>query len=152
MSRLRGGDHAAIRVALAASNAPRGGTIPIEGQRHKQPWYFYPDEGGVLPLAGLWERWGEGDAQVETFTVLTGPPISAVAPMHDRTPVIVPLDLMDEWLDPASPRAAELIGTIAQQPEPRLHAHRVSAAVNAPRHNHSGLIQHAEAPPRQTLW
>jgi len=53
----------------------------------------------LFAFAGLWERWkpAEGDA-VETFTIVTTEANEAVAKIHDRMPVILPVDAIDTWL------------------------------------------------------
>jgi putative SOS response-associated peptidase YedK len=52
----------------------------------------------LFALAGLWERWGEADDGVETFTIITCPPNAAVAPIHNRMPVILGDEGGEAWL------------------------------------------------------
>ena len=59
----------------------------------------------LFALAGLWEWWRdpatpEGPG-VETYTIITTEANSAIAPLHDRMPVILRAALYDAWLDPA---------------------------------------------------
>lgn len=50
-------------------------------------------------FAGLYERWDGEDGQGETtFTIITTDSNEAIAPIHDRMPVILDDDAADEWL------------------------------------------------------
>jgi putative SOS response-associated peptidase YedK len=71
----------------------------------KQPFAITLPDRHVFGFAGLWERWkppGGGDP-VETFTIVTTDANEAVAPIHDRMPVILPQGSEEMWLhgDPA---------------------------------------------------
>jgi putative SOS response-associated peptidase YedK len=67
----------------------------------KQPYCFEVGEGEVFALAGLWDEWRSPEGEViESCTILTTTPNSVVADLHDRMPVIVPLDKYELWLDP----------------------------------------------------
>jgi putative SOS response-associated peptidase YedK len=67
----------------------------------KQPYCFEVGEGELFALAGLWDEWTSPDGEViESCTILTTSANSLIGEMHDRMPVIVPLDKYDLWLDP----------------------------------------------------
>ena len=67
----------------------------------KQPYCLEVSAGEVFAFAGLWDQWRSPGGQiVESCTILTTTPNSLVADIHDRMPVIVPLDKYDAWLDP----------------------------------------------------
>jgi putative SOS response-associated peptidase YedK len=57
----------------------------------------------LFALAGLWEWWRDPampDAPgVESYTIITSEANSAVAPLHDRMPVILRASQYDAWLD-----------------------------------------------------
>ena len=75
---------------------------------HRLKWRVALRAEPLFALAGLWEWWkdpasGEG---VETYTIITTDANAALAPIHDRMPVIVPADRYASWLDvSADPRA-----------------------------------------------
>ena len=68
-------------------------------------------DGDPFAMAGLWERWTvDEDAVLKgsldecppgdvagTFTILTTAADAAVAPVHDRMPVIVPPERLAPW-------------------------------------------------------
>ncbi len=61
----------------------------------------------LFAFAGLWSIWyGEDDRKLRTCTILTTAASSAIAPLHDRMPVILAPDAESAWLDPAQRAAA----------------------------------------------
>lgn len=63
----------------------------------------------LLWLAGMYRF--EPDSAFPVFTVLTRPAAEAIAPFHDRMPVIVPEALRERWLDRSQPPQAVLDAT-----------------------------------------
>jgi putative SOS response-associated peptidase YedK len=61
--------------------------------------------GGVFAFAGLWSTWRprDGGDALRTCTILTTAANSAVAPLHDRMPVILPPGGEEAWLDARRP-------------------------------------------------
>ena len=56
----------------------------------KQAFHITRSNGGLFAFAGLWSIWyGEGDRKLRTCTILTTAASSAIAPLHDRMPVIL---------------------------------------------------------------
>lgn len=103
----------------------------------KQPWYITRTDGAPLVFAGLWERWGEGEARVDSFAILTnaaGPDIEA---LHHRCPVIVERDAFDRWLDPQT----DPQGFFEVQGAGKLTARKVSPRVNKVRENDAALTE-----------
>lgn len=71
----------------------------------KTPHYIHLPEGELLLFAGLYSWWkptGSDDEWMLTATIITRPSAGAVAQLHDRAPVVLPPDFVDEWLDPAT--------------------------------------------------
>jgi putative SOS response-associated peptidase YedK len=58
-----------------------------------------PQGQSLFALAGLWERWGEGDETVQTYTIITCPPNDVLAAIHNRMPVILDGDDRQVWLE-----------------------------------------------------
>ena len=105
----------------------------------RQAWLIEPRDGGVIALAGLWERWitregaaapkslahlRPGDA-LETFTVLTKAADESIASIHHRMPVILPPEEFGAWLSAGSVSLERL-------PATELVVHPVSNRVNKP--------------------
>ena len=65
-----------------------------------------PDDGALLAIAVIWERWGElHGAALETFAMVTVPANRLIGTITDRMPAIVPPEQWAKWLgeEPASP-------------------------------------------------
>jgi putative SOS response-associated peptidase YedK len=62
-------------------------------------WYHAPD-GELLLFAGLYESWMEPDTGhwQRTFTILTTEANELVSTVHDRMPVVLPREKLDDWL------------------------------------------------------
>jgi putative SOS response-associated peptidase YedK len=71
---------------------------------------IHPGSGGTLSLAGLYELWPDPDKNKDdpdrwlwTVTIITTDATDATGEageIHDRTPLILPPDRIDDWLDP----------------------------------------------------
>jgi putative SOS response-associated peptidase YedK len=109
----------------------------LEGQSRKQPWYFFPATDPLFAFAGLWEIYGEGEARVDTFTVVTTPANELIEPLHDRMPLILPRDRIETWLRGTPDEAATVM---VPAPGTVLAAHRVSERVNRSREQGAELI------------
>lgn len=108
---------AASKPAFRAAFKRRRGLVVADGffewrkdGKAKQPVWFHLADNSVLTFAGLWETWTSPDGEVvDSCTILTTTANELVRPVHDRMPVILPLDLRDAWLAPGElpPGAAE---------------------------------------------
>ena len=113
----------------------------------KVPHLIRRKDGGAFAMAGLFERWRprEGPA-VTSCTILTAPANEAVAPLHDRMPIILAPDREDVWLDPGAPDEA-----IRRALEPLaaadLEVYPVSTRVNAATAEGRELIERHEPEP-----
>lgn len=73
----------------------------VQGGRAKRPFHIEPVGSEVFALAGLWSLWQPHNAEaVESFTILTCAPNEVMKPIHDRMPVILPMQAIEAWLDP----------------------------------------------------
>ena len=90
---------------------PASGFFEWQGEPgHKQPFAITLPDRRLLAFAGLWERWRPAEGEpVETFTVMTTEANEQVARIHDRMPVILPMDAIDTWLAAPSAEACKLL-------------------------------------------
>lgn len=116
--------------------------------KRKQPMYIQPREGGILRLAGLWERWqpkdvpseqGEKEA-LETFTLLTTTPNRVMREIHDRMPVILDDAGVAAWLDPEQ-KAEGLKRLCVPCGDDVLRFTAVSTRVNKPANDDSKCVE-----------
>ena len=122
--------------------------FPVEGWyewrrdgARRVPYLVERNGGDVLHLAGIWERWRNGDG-VAGFAVLTTEPVPAVAAVHDRQPsVLSSLDEVREWLSPDT--EARRLQELARRTGDGYIVREVSAAVNSTRNDGPELISAA---------
>jgi len=106
----------------------------------KQPYYFRMKDRTLFAFAGLWDRCRLEGEVLETFTIVTCPPNSAVAPFHDRMPVILPRSAFDGWLK--GPPAAPDVGDLLVPCDPELmESFAVSTLVNSPTNDRPECIR-----------
>jgi putative SOS response-associated peptidase YedK len=118
-----------------------------DGRTSTVPHFLSSSRDGLLTFAGLYEMWRNPDIRatdparwVWTFTILTTTAPDALGHIHDRSPVVIPSALRDDWLDPAVTDLDSVRGLLACVPEPRFDAYEVSTAVNDHRNNGPELI------------
>jgi putative SOS response-associated peptidase YedK len=118
----------------------------VDGGR-KQPWFLSARDGEPLAMAGLYEVWSaaEGAARLWTCTVITTSASDELGHIHDRTPLLVPREDWDRWLDPAVEDPGEhlLVPAVGGA----LDAWRVSPAVGNVRNDGAELVQPVEPEP-----
>lgn len=65
----------------------------------RQPLWFHRPDGGLIYFAGLYDNWRPTpDTWQTTFTIVTTEPNGLVEPIHDRMPVVLSDDVVDEWI------------------------------------------------------
>jgi putative SOS response-associated peptidase YedK len=115
--------------------------------KDKTPYRIFPQDGSLLVMAGIWERWQpKAEPLAETlysYSIITGAPNAEMQPLHDRMPML----LLDEtqqgrWLDPALP-LAEVLDLLQTPPDGVLKSYPVSKAVNSVRNNGPALHERA---------
>jgi putative SOS response-associated peptidase YedK len=101
----------------------------------KQPFHIKRADGELFAFAGLWSIWygGEGD-KLRSCTILTTAANSAVAPLHDRMPVILDPDAEQVWLDSSTP-VQELPGLLNGLKPEQTSLEPVGLAVNDARYD-----------------
>lgn len=104
----------------------------------KPVWITRPDR-EPFAFAGLWAAAKRGDgSSIHSCAIVTCEPGEVVAPIHDRTPVILDQETEGGWLDPVL-RPGELRGLLV--PTDDLVVTEVSDAVNDVRQNGPALIE-----------
>lgn len=111
------------------------------------PTYYHRADDGLVLLGGLYQR-PQGTDTHARFTVLTTRPNALVARVHDRMPVVLPNERLDEWLGAELTDAVQLIGPA---PEDALVATAVGKRVNSVRNDDAQCVLPAqrEAGPTQ---
>lgn len=107
---------------------PATGFFEWQGEPgRKQPFAITLPGQALFAFAGLWERWKPAEGEpVETFTIVTTDANEAVARIHDRMPVILPMVAIDTWLTAPPDEARALLKPYAGPVELRLVGKYVS--------------------------
>jgi len=72
--------------------------------------------------------------------------------IHNRMPVILPADLVGQWLDPAIDNAETIAQMLRPASDNALRAYEVSTWVNSPGHDDEGCWFGAEESDTRRLW
>jgi putative SOS response-associated peptidase YedK len=110
-------------------------------QGGKQPYLILPVGDELFGFAGLWERWTQPDGvPLDTFTVITTEANEAMAPVHDRMPVILAHENFGAWL--ARDSEVGILQSLLRPCAPeRARMHPVSRAVGAVANDNATLIE-----------
>ena len=96
----------------------------------KQAFHITREDGGLFAFAGLWSIWyGQEGEKLRTCTILTAAANRAIAPLHDRMPIILSREDEAAWLDTTTPRD-RLPEILAGLPPARTALRPVGPAVN----------------------
>lgn len=119
-----------------------------EGRRHPVLIRLPDDE--VMLFAALYEWWrnpavapGDPARWLLSTTVLTRASSGPLADVHDRMPVFVGADVMDEWLDPETEGDDDLVQGVAGEAEDiaaRMLHHEVSGDVGSVANDRPDLV------------
>lgn len=111
----------------------------------KIPHYIQMDDGSAMAFAGIWETWLSPEGQaIETCSILTTSANPAVAPIHDRMPVIISKDNFDHWLDTNNQNTDSLRQLFAPYPAENIKTYPVSTLVNKPTNDNPECIKEIE--------
>lgn len=120
---------------------------PSGSKAKKQPFVIRRRDGVPMAFAGLWEAWRD-PSQLEgewlrTCTIITTAANEAVRPLHDRMPVILPVEAWDRWLDTSLEEPEALRGLLVPSPAGDLETQAVGTLVNDVRNDGPELVEPA---------
>lgn len=119
---------------------------------HKQAFHIGRANGELFAFAGLWSIWHGDDGQkLRTCTILTTAANRALAPVHDRMPIILARPQERAWLGrDAAPH--ELLGELRGLPAGETELRPVGPAVNDARYDGPECLAPATPIPQQALF
>jgi putative SOS response-associated peptidase YedK len=101
----------------------------------REAFHISRDDGELVAFAGLWAIWHRPDGgTVRSCTILTQSANEAVAPLHDRMPIVLAAESEDHWLDPLLP-ASGVASLLRGLPAERTVLRPVGPAVNDARYD-----------------
>lgn len=109
----------------------------------KVPMYIRLKSGQPFGFAGLWDLWTPPDdgSPLKSCTVITTNPNRLLKPIHNRMPVILPADAIEDWLTLDGSQQDELLALLKPYPEEELEAYAVSRFVNSPSNDSPKCIE-----------
>lgn len=107
--------------------------VKIPGAKTKIPHYIQIESKEPFAFAGLWEYWQSPDgSEVNSCTIITTEPNGLVAKLHNRMPVILPVESFETWLSPEEKSREELDGLLQPYPAEEMMHYPISTLVNSP--------------------
>jgi putative SOS response-associated peptidase YedK len=138
----------AFRQALRRSRCliPANGfyewRAPAAGSRgRKQPFYIHARDGGLIAMAGLFERWQGPEGPLATCCIVTTAANPLMSAIHDRMPVLLDRPGRSAWLDPAQRDPQALAPLLRPCPDDWLALHAVAPDVGDARREGAMLIE-----------
>lgn len=120
----------------------------VDGVKHPN-FIHLPDE--LTVFAGLYEWWrdrsksdDDPDRWVLSTTILTRDAVGELGSIHDRMPVFLSPDLIEEWLDPHADISDELLEAVAEggaEVAARMERYEVGREVGNVRNNGPQLLE-----------
>lgn len=107
----------------------------------KQPYYIRPVGDELFGFAGLYEHWQGPNGPINSCAMITTEANELIRPIHDRMPVILPVEAYAHWLDPDNPDPAALQSMLKPAPPERMTATPVSFRVNSVRNDDATLLE-----------
>lgn len=112
----------------------------------KIPYLHTLTGGGLFAMAGLYEdseNIGNGQ-KTRRFTILTRPSGPITSQLHDRMPVILPMEAESDWLKSKHPD--ELVQEFLKAAEPGIDMHPISTRINKSFANDPSLLKETPEP------
>lgn len=108
----------------------------------RQPHWIHRPDGQIFFFAGVYEAWQAKPNEFETtFSIVTTDANRLMEPIHNRMPVVIPADRVDEWIDPKNTDYAALKGMLVPPPEDFLVVRRVSPKLNSVKYDEAAGLQ-----------
>lgn len=116
----------------------------------KQPWLIEMEDGQPFAMAGLWECWtprssSQGSTPVTSCSIITTEANDDMKPLHDRMPVILPIESWANWLSPQA-SVGQLGELLKPLPDGLLTHTSVSTVVNRPFPDNADCIVPVDPP------
>ena len=132
------------KAAFRRAAASRRCIVPADGFSVREPGnrggerrFRHPDD-ELLAMAGLYELWAvparhenDSDRWLWTMAVVTTVAVEVNGTTYDRSPLILPAGMIDDWLDPQLKDLAEVRRLVAAVPNPDLDSTPQTSIVDA---------------------
>ena len=136
-----------VKPSFSESFQRRRCLIPADGfyewernRKSKQPYFFQMSDETPFAFAGIWDVWTKNGASIISCSIITTRANQLLAPIHDRMPVILPLQAQALWLTERAD-SVELRKLLNPFPEAAMKSFRVSSHVNQAKAEGKQLVQ-----------
>ena len=112
----------------------------------KRPFKIYRKDGAIMSVAAVWDTWHSGSPdEGRSFSILTTSANEFMSAIHDRMPVILGAEDLQEWLDPEIHEQDALQKMMKPCPSAWLASSEVSTLVNSPKNNSAEVLNQLPA-------
>lgn len=119
------------RVLIPASGFYEWRRPAKELKQKSTPYWIRPSGGGIVAFAGLMETYLAPDgSEIDTAAIITCDANQAIAPIHDRMPVVIGPADFSRWLDCRGQEPKDVAGLMRPADEDYFEAIQVSDLVN----------------------
>ncbi len=121
---------------------PATGFFEWKRNAEKTPYHIMLKNGDPFCFAGLWDKWVTSDGEIiHSFTIITTSPNGLMEQIHDRMPVILPMEQEHRWIAPQpDPSLVELLKPF---PAGMMKAYPISKLVNSARNDAPHILEPA---------
>lgn len=125
---------------------PADGFYEWTGPKGKRrPFLLRPREARLIAFAGIYERWRDADgAEIDTVAILTCPAYGTIGLLHDRMPVVLPLEHFAAWLDVKGTPAEAAANLLQPAPDALLEAIEMHPKINDSKRDEPGIQEPLE--------
>lgn len=113
----------------------------LKESKNKQPFYVSAKDGNPLSLAGIWETATVNETVIDSCTIITTACNDLMCPIHERMPVILPIEAWETWLIPSQLSDDMLLSYLKPFASEQLQAWEVSPAVGRASNQGAQLIR-----------
>ncbi|HNU35844.1 MAG TPA: SOS response-associated peptidase family protein, partial [Methanomassiliicoccales archaeon] len=106
----------------------------------KRPYHIRVKDQEYFAMAGIFDTWSKEGTDLVTFSILTTAANEAIAPIHDRMPVILRPERESEWVSREVLSADALSDIFQPLPSSIIDAYPVSDIVNDSRADHPDMV------------
>jgi len=108
--------------------------------RGKVPMWFKLKGGEPFVFAGLWDSWKQPDGEsLRTYTIVTTEPNQALAPIHNRMPVMLSYRDALDWV--SGDEIDHALSLLKPYPAELMESYNVSQLVNSPANDQPQCIE-----------
>jgi putative SOS response-associated peptidase YedK len=143
-------DKASFRHAMRYRRClvPADGFYEWTGPKGKRrPFLLRPRAPHLIAFAGIYERWrDQAGGEIDTVAILTCPANRTVEPLHDRMPVVLPVERFEPWLDVKGTDAETALALLKAAPDDLFEAIEMHPKINDSKRDEPGIQEPLEPP------